>query len=146
MKRRKFLQNSVLATLAGVFSVSTTNANNNINIEEFKNRNFQAVNYSKKHQFRVIIQNIHTDYFKEDNWKNFEINSDSLFTFSFAQGDFGIVLVPMSHGAVQSFLYQRFEDEYELVGKNMGNAEKSDISWLESGVKVSITNISKHAD
>jgi hypothetical protein len=149
MKRRKFLSNSLLATIVGVGAASGTFAAECPKLTDAdylaKKISFSDLEYKSNEVsgFTVIVSNIHSNHFGKDKPLIEEMRNGALYPISFAQGDFAIQLKQMTHGFVEMSLYKLVDDKaYELVATNVGNIEcnqNATANFIASGVKLTVS-------
>ena len=139
MKRRGFVKNSLAAALA-TFSVSNaTFASDVKDTGDFKKHNLQFMEYNGL-SYEVQVVNIHPAHFRYSNPKYFNVKNKNLYSFSFEQGEFAVLLEPMTEGFVKTYLYELVGKEYKQIGDNISLAENSSMSWPTLGVEVNISN------
>lgn len=151
MKRRKFLSNSILASLIGIGTVSGAVAKEcpKLTDEDYHSKkiSFADLDYkqSKDTGFTVVVSNIHSNHFGKDAPLIEEMRNGALYPISFAQGDFAIQMKEMTHGFVEMSLYKLVDEKaYELVATNVGNIEcnkNATANFIASGVKLTVSKL-----
>lgn len=144
MKRRKFIKNSLLTAIGTSLVATNVNSHDSDGIKEGKelvSHNLKYERFTKSRSYIVEVVNIHLDYYKYSDTNVFNVNKESLFPFSLEQGDYAVLLKPMSKGFVKTHLFELTRKGYQLVGENISLGKDSTMSWPALGIEVNITNL-----
>lgn len=143
MRRRKFVKNSLIAAIGTLFASATVGAHDSEEAEPQKllpNHEIQYEEFAKDQSYMVQVVNIHTYYYQYHEKTVFNIDKENLYPFKFEQGEYAILLKPVSGGFVKTHLYELISGAYELIGENISSAKSSTMSWPAVGIEVNIIN------